>query len=174
MSRCKAVVSKHFNQHLFDLVFDYSSQVAMDFSDRYSMDVIIANGRDYKKHWEKVYREEQEDGAFFVETYEITDAVQLSPVCYFIAKIEDDALVSNTYLSAQRPTTKKPLVLDPVMYDDLMDLVKELGCSKFIQKTDCNGRIWQGLNMASKFIKNYKTTFEIGHPYSTMQLDFKV
>ena len=170
----KTIISKEFNRHLFDRVFAYSSQFAINYSNRLHPNLEFIPDYDYAADWERIYKEEQQDNAFFVETYEVTDGVQLSPVCYFIAKIEGSALVSNVYLSAQRPNTRKPLVLDPVMYDDLMDLVKELGCSTFIQKTDCNGRIWQGLKMASKFIKNYKTTFEIGHPYSTMQLDFKV
>lgn len=175
MPRYKTIISHNFNQELFDSVYEYSKKYAIGYTN-YITPLFATNPMyDYKTHWENVYKDEQkcQANAFFVETYEITDAVQLSPVCYFLAKIEGNAMISNVYLSAKRPNTRQPLVLDPVMYDDLMDLVKELGCSTFIQKTNSNGRIWQGLKMAAKFL-DYKTTFEIGHPYSTMQLDFKV
>lgn len=165
----KTLVNNDFNPHLFDIVFDHSSQIAMAFSDRYSIEAIILENRDYKKHWEKIYKDEKENQkGFFIELYE-THEDEETPVGYFIVSIQDKTLVSNVALSAKRKHTTDPPVTDVEAWLALFELTKSFDCNEFVWVTDSHGRIWEALHIVASRLDN-QISFKEDGPLSEMRI----
>lgn len=169
MNVFEGIVNRNFNKSFFDKVYDYSSPVAIKYTNRITPDKSWMKDFDYRAHWEKIYKEEvdMQDG-FFIEGYEIHGNERV-PVGYFVANIQDKTLTSNVALSAERKHSKMPIVTDLGMWRGLMNVTRRLGCNEFVWETDRHGRIWKALHIIANRLDN-EILFKEGDPYSEMRI----
>ena len=165
----ECVPNKNFNESIFNRVFDHCAAFAIDYSNRVTPELKRMKDYNYRAHWERVYKEEQEmqDNSFFIELFEIHEE-EKTAVGYFIVKIKDKTLVSNVALSGRRKSGSRT-VTNVGAWIALFELTKSLGCNEFVWETDRHGRVWKALHVIANRLDN-EISFKEGDPYSEMRI----
>ena len=55
------VINEKFNQSVFDVCYDYSKQICVEYVQRYKPDM---QNIDMKKHWQDIFQQEKDNDKF--------------------------------------------------------------------------------------------------------------